>query len=29
VPVALLVDEYDAAIIQDVTKGRWAQQTRA
>ena len=24
VPVALLVDEYDAAIIQDVTKGRWA-----
>jgi hypothetical protein len=23
VPVALLVDEYDAAIIQDVTKGRW------
>jgi prolyl-tRNA synthetase family II len=24
VPVALLVDEYDAAIIQDVSKGRWA-----
>ena len=24
VPVAVLVDEYDAAIIQDVTKGRWA-----
>jgi len=24
VPVALLVDEYDGAIIQDVTKGRWA-----
>jgi hypothetical protein len=24
VPVALLVDEYDAAIIQDVVKGRWA-----
>ena len=24
VPVALLVDEYDAAIIQDVAKGRWA-----
>jgi len=23
VPVALLVDEYDAAIIQDVSKGRW------
>jgi hypothetical protein len=23
VPVALLVDEYDAAILQDVTKGRW------
>ena len=24
VPVALLVDEYDHAIIQDVSKGRWA-----
>ena len=24
VPVALLVDEYDGAIIQDVSKGRWA-----
>ena len=24
VPVALLIDEYDAAIIQDVSKGRWA-----
>ena len=24
VPVALLVDEYDAAIIQDVTEGNWA-----
>jgi hypothetical protein len=24
VPVAVLVDEYDAAIIQDVSKGRWA-----
>ena len=24
VPVALLVDEYDAAVIQDVVKGRWA-----
>ena len=24
VPVALLVDEYDAAIVQDVVKGRWA-----
>ena len=23
VPVALLVDEYDAAILQDVSKGRW------
>jgi hypothetical protein len=24
VPVALLVDEYDAAIVKDVSKGRWA-----
>jgi len=29
VPVALLVDEYDAAIIQDVVKGRWLPQMTA